>query len=67
MERFEAIARQYLNGNDEIKAMILSFFNEEDKKTFLEGVGFYRLFTDKDYYKNVQDYLAERVYSELSA
>lgn len=64
MERFEEMCRAYLNGSEEVRETILSFLNKEDKATFLQGVGFYKLFTRPDFYKAVCDTVAERIYKE---
>ena len=64
MERFEEMCRLYLNGTEEVREIILSFLNEEDKATFLKGVSFYKLFTQPDFYKAVCDTVAERIYKE---
>lgn len=62
MKRFEEICKKYIYGSDETRETILSFFNENDKETFLQGVSFYKLFTQADYYKAVSDTVAEKIY-----
>ena len=64
MERFEEMCRMYLRGSDEVKETILSFLDDEDKKTFLQGVSFYKLFTQPDFYEVVCDTVAEMIYRE---
>lgn len=64
MERFEEMARRYLNGTKEEQKIILSFLSEDEQKTFFEGVGFYHLFTDEYFYKNVRSALATQFYNE---
>lgn len=64
MERFEEMCRMYLNGSEEVKETILSFLTEEERKTFIEGVAFYKLFTQPTFYKAVRDALAEEFYKE---
>lgn len=62
--RFEIIAEAYIYGTEKQREIILSFFNEEEKKTFLEGVGFYKMFTQPDFYKAVCGAVGERIYKE---
>ena len=63
--RFEIICEKYISGTEGQKAAILSCFSPEEKRTFLEGVGLYRLFTDQAYYNAVRDAVGERIYKEL--
>lgn len=60
--RFENVARCYLNGSKLVQDIILSFFDGEEKRIFLEAVGFYHLFNDKEYYKIVRDELARQIW-----
>lgn len=64
MERFEEMCRIYLSGSEEVKKTILSFLSEEEQQTFLQGVGFYKLFTQPTFYKAVRDSLAETIWNE---
>ena len=64
IKRLEEICNIYLYGTDKEKEIILSFLNEEEKQTFLKAVGFYHLFTDTDFYKNVQTAIAEQIWNE---
>ncbi|MCD7724920.1 MAG: hypothetical protein LUI12_05120 [Clostridiales bacterium] len=54
IRRFEMMAERYIKGSQLERQIILSFLNETEKKTFLEGVGFIRLFTDEYFYKSVR-------------
>lgn len=65
MKRFEEMCRTYLNGNDRTKRIILSFLNDEEKKTFLEGCGLYHLFTDENYYKIVRQSIGKQLYNDF--
>lgn len=66
MKRFEQMCEIYINGSEEVKALVLAYFdNEEDKKAFLTGCGLYRMFTDEHYYKAVQDAMADTMYKEF--
>ena len=63
MERFEEMCRTYLNGSEEVKNIILSFLSEDERKMFLEGCGFYHLFTDESFYKSACENVGKQVYS----
>lgn len=63
MERFEEMCRMYLNGSDDVKETILNFLNDEEKETFLMGVGLYKLLTEPNYYKAVCQTVGEMVYN----
>ena len=62
--RFEIMCEKYIFGTEQERNIILSFLNEEEKQTFLLGVGYYKLFTNEDFYNSVRDCLAERIYNE---
>ena len=64
LKRLDDICKIYLYGTDKEKEIILSFLNEEEKEIFLKAVGFYQLFTDTDFYKNVQTAIAEQIWNE---
>ena len=63
--RFEIVCELYINGNDEQRRIILNALNEEERKTFLQGAGLYRLLTDERYYNAVRNAVGEQVYAEL--
>lgn len=63
--RFEIIAEKFIYGTKEQREIILSFLNEKEKKTFLKGIGLYRLFTDVNYYKTVCNAIGKQIYEEL--
>lgn len=65
MERFEEMCRAYLNGSEHVKEAILNLLSEEEKETFLMGVGLYRLFTDAEYYNAMCQTVSEMVYNSL--
>lgn len=65
MKRFEEMCRTYLNGNDRTKRIILSFLNEKEKRTFLEGCGLYHLFTDERLYKEVRLSIGKQLYDDF--
>jgi transcriptional regulator of NAD metabolism len=62
--RFEILAELYLEGSEEVQAVILNELNEEEKKAFIQGVGLYHLFIDEQFYKAVQDATCEQFYKE---
>lgn len=62
--RFEIIAEAYIYGTKKQQEIILSFLEEKEKKTFLEGVGLYKMFTQPDFYKAVCGAVGERIYNE---
>lgn len=66
-KRFEDMARIYLNGNEAVRKTILSFLSEKEKKVFLNGVGFYHLYTDQRFYDAVKSALGKQIYNELHA
>ena len=65
MGRFEIMCEKYISGNDTIRKTILSALSPEDQKSFLTGVGLYRLFSDQIYYKAVRDALGEQLWKEI--
>lgn len=67
MARFEEMCKMYLSGTEEVQQIILSFLSKEEKKTFLEGVGLYHLFTDEGFYKKACRTVGEQVYNEANA
>lgn len=65
MKRFEEMCRTYLNGNDRTKRIILSFLNEEEKLTFLQGCGLYHMFTDQRYYDIIKKEVGRQIYDDF--
>lgn len=63
--RFEIIAEKFIYGTNEQREIILNFFDEEEKKTFIEGVGLYRLLTDSGFYKAVCNTIGKQIYEEV--
>lgn len=63
--RFEIIAEKFIYGTNEQREIILNFFDEEEKKTFIEGVGLYRLLTDGGFYKAVCNAIGKQIYEEV--
>lgn len=66
MERFEEICRLYINSSDAVKNTILSMLDENQKQTFLEGVGLYKMFTQPDFYEAVQNAIGKQLYEEFN-
>lgn len=66
MERFEQICKMYLKSNDKVKEVILNQLNEEQRQTFLQGLSYYKLFTQPDFYESVKDTVGKMVYEELN-
>lgn len=54
MKRFETVAKAFINASKEAQAKVLEMMSETERKTFLEGVGLYRMFTDEIYYKKIE-------------
>lgn len=65
MKRFEEMCRTYLNGNDRTRRIILSFLDEKEKQTFLEGCGLYHLFTDERFYKEARLNIGKQLYDDF--
>lgn len=64
--RFEIMCEIYLNGSEKVRATILeNLDSDEERETFLTGVGFYHLFTDRNFYNTARDTLAQQLYNEL--
>ncbi len=64
MGRFEIMCEKFIGGNERIRQTILSALSPEDQRTFLVGVGLYRLFSDQMYYKAVRDALGEQIWRD---
>ena len=64
-ERFEEIARLYLNANEEQRKAALSLIPEAERKTFLEGVGLYHLITDEVFFRATREAMGKTIYKEL--
>ena len=62
--RFEIIAEAYIYGTEKQREIILSFLDEKEKKTFLEGVGLFKMFIQPDFYNAVCNAVGERIYIE---
>lgn len=60
-----SVAQAYINGTEREREIILSFFQGEDRDTFLTGVGLIHLFSDQDFYNAVRDAVKERLVAEL--
>ena len=67
LARFEAVAARFLQLNEEQQAQIVAMFPEAERKTFLEGVGMYHLFTDETFYKAIETTVGEQLYADLRA
>lgn len=66
--RIEEMAKMYNMLNEEQQAEILKLFdNEEDKITFMKCMSIYKLMTDTRFYNKAKEYVAERLYAELTA
>lgn len=64
--RFEIMCEIYLNGSEKVRATILeNLDSDEERETFLTGVWFYHLFTDRNFYNTARDTLAQQLYNEL--
>lgn len=63
--RFELMCEKYIYGTEKERRIILNFFNEEEKKTFLQGCGLYHIFIDTDFYNTVRETVGKELYKEL--
>ena len=59
------IAMRYINGTKEEKEVIISFFDGEERETFLKAVGMVHMFMDADYYNKIQDAVQKQVVSKI--
>jgi hypothetical protein len=65
--RFELMCEAYLRGSEETKALILSFLDDNEKQTFLQGCGLYHLLTDMSFHRAASQALCEQLYNEFNA
>lgn len=63
--RFEIIAERYIYGTEAERKIILSFFDDSEKETFLNAAGLYHLFTDQYFYNTIRDILGKKIYEDL--
>lgn len=59
------VARQYIYGTSKEREVILSCFSDEEKQSFLLGVGAIHLFDDQQYYNATMNALREKIMSEV--
>lgn len=65
MGRFEIMCERYINGTNREREIILSFLDEEEKKTFLTGCGLYHMYTDSKFYDAVKKAVIDQIYDDI--
>lgn len=63
-ERFEAVARAFLNATEEEQNAVLNIMTVEEREAFLKAIGAYRLLTDDAFYRTVRETLSEEIYNQ---
>lgn len=63
-ERFEVLARAFLNATEEKQNAVLNIMTAEERETFLKAVGAYHLLTDDAFYRTVRETLSEEMYNQ---
>ena len=66
LERFENVARAYLEANDEQRKAALELIPEDERETFLKGVGLFHLLTDEAFYKEACKAVGTQLYKEFN-
>ena len=60
-----AIANRYLHGSDKEREIILSCFTDQERETFVKFLGFYKLYTDRNYYEAVKGAVCGQLLKEI--
>lgn len=59
------VVKRYLHGSDIEKQAILSCFNGEEKKIFLDFAGYFKLYSDQRFYDAVKSAVCEQCLKEI--
>ena len=59
------VANRYLHGSDMEKQAILSCFTDEEKKTFVNFIGYYKLFSDQKYFDAVKSAVCGKLLEDI--
>ena len=62
---FEQVCEAYIWADQEHQRKALELLPEDERKTFLQGVALYRLFTDPAYYREMCEAMAETIFKEF--
>lgn len=65
MKMLEDMAQAYLDAPTANRERALSVMTSEERKSFLEFVSFYRLMTDEQFYRRVQEKLLDDYRAEV--
>lgn len=63
--KFEQVCEAFIDADQERQKRALEILDEGERETFLMGVALYRLFTRPDYYKEMKQAMAEKMYYEF--
>ena len=64
-EQAFAVANRYLHGSDIEREAILSCFTDEEKKTFIDFIGYYKLFSDQKYFEAVKSAVCSKLLKDI--
>lgn len=64
-EQAFAVASRYLHGSDIEREAILSCFTDEEKKTFVNFIGYYKLFSDQKYFDAVKSAVCGKLLKDI--
>lgn len=64
-EQAFAVASRYLHGSDIEREAILSCFTDEEKKTFVNFIGYYKLFNDQKYFDAVKSAVCGKLLKDI--
>ena len=59
------VAKRFLAGSEQEREVILSCFSEEEQKTFEDFIRYYKLYSDKKYYKAIQKAVCSQLLQEI--
>ena len=63
---FEQVCEAFIASDQEHRQQALEILDENERKTFLQGVALYQLFTRPEYYRESIAAMAEEMYHEFT-
>ena len=66
LEMSAEIANRYLHGGYREREIILSCFDDSEKKVFLQFISYYKLYSDQAFYNAVKAALLEQLKKDLA-